>query len=184
MSTRCCCLRSGAGRLSATRNRPALPMRRRGPVALWSPQPILPYCFFTICGGLARTATRNCATWEAQCPVAHSSSGSNEVLATHKAFCGAQPLNRSPRRLELSKSLLGIHSSFDGAVVLLDDVIQVLHRPVPATTAESPFLFNSRDCRGVNGCQIRVDDAGLRMRRIDQGLPKQPFSCLGVTASR
>jgi hypothetical protein len=24
-----------------------------GPVALWSPKPILPYCFFTICGGLA-----------------------------------------------------------------------------------------------------------------------------------
>ena len=55
------------------------------------------------------------------------------------------PLNRSPRRLQLSESLLGIHSSFDGAVVLLDDVIQVLHGPVPATTAESPFLFNSRD---------------------------------------
>jgi hypothetical protein len=65
------------------------------------------------------------------------------------------PLNRSPRRLELSESLLGIHSPFDGALVLLDDVIQVLHGPVPATTAESPFLFNicrfmatrgSRDC--------------------------------------
>jgi hypothetical protein len=37
------------------------------------------------------------------------------------------PLNRSARRLELSESLLGIHSSFDGALVLLDDVIQVRH---------------------------------------------------------
>ena len=157
---------------------------RRGPVALWSPQPILPYCFFTICGGLARTATRNCATWEAQCPVAHSSSGSNEVLATHKAFCGAQPLNRSPRRLELSKSLLGIHSSFDGAVVLLDDVIQVLHRPVPATTAESPFLLNSGDRRAVDRRQIGIDDTRLRMRGHTQSFAKQPFGRVRITQSR
>jgi hypothetical protein len=34
------------------------------------------------------------------------------------------PLNRSPFRLELLESLLGIHSPFDGSVVLLDDVIQ------------------------------------------------------------
>ena len=34
-------------------NRPAQPMEKKGPVALWLPKPILPYCFFTICGGLA-----------------------------------------------------------------------------------------------------------------------------------
>jgi len=44
-------------------------------------------------------------------------------------------LNRSSRRLELAESLLGVHSSLDGAVVLLDDVVQVLHRPVPAAKA-------------------------------------------------
>ena len=53
--------------------------------------------------------------------------------------------NRSSRRLELSKSLLGIHSSFDGAVVLLDDVVQILHWPVTAAMAESPFLLNGWD---------------------------------------
>ncbi len=53
--------------------------------------------------------------------------------------------NRSSGRLELSKSLLGIHSSFDGAVVLLDDVVQILHRPVTAAMAESPFLLNCWD---------------------------------------
>jgi hypothetical protein len=93
------------------------------------------------------------------------------------------PLNRSPRRLELSESPLGIHSSFDGAVVLLDDVIPVLHGLVPATTAESPFLFNSQDCRAIDGCQIRVDDARLRVRRIVQSLPKQPFSRIGIPHS-
>jgi hypothetical protein len=43
-------------------------------------------------------------------------------------------LNRSSRRLELAESLLGVHSSLGGAVVLLDDVVQVLHGPVPAAT--------------------------------------------------
>jgi hypothetical protein len=33
------------------------PMGKRGPVALWSPKPLLPYCFFTVCGGLAWVAT-------------------------------------------------------------------------------------------------------------------------------
>jgi site-specific DNA recombinase len=44
-----------------------------------------------------------------------------------------------------------------------DDVVQVLHRPVPAPWRESSLLLNSRDCRGVDGCQIRVDDARLWM---------------------
>ena len=37
---------------------PAQPMGKRVPVALRSPKPILPYCFFTVCGGFARVATR------------------------------------------------------------------------------------------------------------------------------
>jgi hypothetical protein len=36
---------------------PRNPMGKRGPVALWSPKPPLPYCFFTVCGGLAWVAT-------------------------------------------------------------------------------------------------------------------------------
>src|SRR5205814_7125866 len=67
-------------------------MGKRGPVALWSPKPVLPYCFFTVCGGLAWVATRP-ATWEAQCAVAQPSSGSNEVLATHKEPRFLKPAN-------------------------------------------------------------------------------------------
>ena len=36
-------------------------------------------------------------------------------------------LNRSSRGLEFSESLLGVHSSLDGAMVLLDNIVQVLH---------------------------------------------------------
>jgi len=50
-------------------------------------------------------------------------------------------LNCSVRRMELSESLLSIHSSFDGAVVLLEDVVQVLHGSVLAATAESPSFL-------------------------------------------
>src|SRR5260370_10158831 len=53
-------------------------------------------------------------------------------------------LNRSSRRLELSESLLGVPSSFDRSMVLLDDVVQVLHCPVSAATAHRSLLLNSR----------------------------------------
>src|SRR5580704_8009316 len=81
-------------------------------------------------------------------------------------------LNRSSRGLELSESLLGVHSSFDGAMVLLDNVVQVLHRSVPTATLESSFLLSSRDRGGIDGCQIRIDDARLWMRSIAQSLAK------------
>jgi hypothetical protein len=44
-------------------------------------------------------------------------------------------LNRSSRGLEFSESLLGVRSSFDGAMVLLDNVVPVLYRSVPTATA-------------------------------------------------
>ena len=41
-------------------------------------------------------------------------------------------LNRSRGGLELSKSLLGVHSSFDRSIILFQDIVKVLHRSVPA----------------------------------------------------
>jgi hypothetical protein len=43
-------------------------------------------------------------------------------------------LNRSSRSLEFAESLLGLHSPFDRAMVLLDDVVQ-LHGRVGGGTA-------------------------------------------------
>ena len=51
-------------------------------------------------------------------------------------------LNRSPGRMEFSKALLGVDSAFDRAVILLDDVVQVLNGSMPATAAKRPFLLN------------------------------------------
>jgi hypothetical protein len=73
-------------------------------------------------------------------------------------------LNRSSRSLEFTKPLLSVHSPFDRAMVLLDDVVQILDGSVAAPAAERPFLLYVGDSRAVNWRQIRVDDAGLRMR--------------------
>ncbi len=58
---------------------------------------------------------------------------------------GFVALNRSPRRLEFSKALLGIDAAFDRSVILLQDIVQVLHRSVPTAAAKDSFLAL---CRG------------------------------------
>jgi len=44
-------------------------------------------------------------------------------------------LNRAPSRLEFSEALLGIHSTFDGSMILFENVVQVLQRPVSTAGA-------------------------------------------------
>jgi hypothetical protein len=44
-------------------------------------------------------------------------------------------LNRSLRRLEFSETLLGVHPAFDRAMILFQDIVQVLHWSVPTTAA-------------------------------------------------
>ena len=65
-------------------------------------------------------------------------------------------------------------------MVLLDDVVQILDGSVAAPATERPFLLYICDGRAVDRRQIRVDDAGLRMRYIAQRVAKQPFGCIGV----
>jgi hypothetical protein len=66
--------------------------------------------------------------------------------------------------LEFANPLFGVHSPFDRAMVLLDDVVQILDGSVPAPAMERPFLLYICDGRAVDRRQIGVDDAGLRMR--------------------
>ena len=58
---------------------------------------------------------------------------SNLPLADH--VDGFVALNRSPSCLEFSEALLGVHSTFDGSMILFQNVVQVLHRSVPAALA-------------------------------------------------
>src|ERR1700720_1978032 len=93
-------------------------------------------------------------------------------------------LNRSPCRLELWKSLLGVHSALDRSMVLFEDIVKVLHRSMPTTAALNPFLLYICDGCAVDGRQIRVDDARLRMGLITQRFAKQSFGCIGVAQRR
>jgi hypothetical protein len=69
-------------------------------------------------------------------------------------------LDRSARRVEFAKALLGFHPSFDRSMILLQDVVQVLDRPMSAAAAQGSFLFHSWNRRAVEACLIGVDDAG------------------------
>ena len=49
------------------------------------------------------------------------------------------PFNRSPGRLELAKALLGLHSSFDRSMILLQNVVQII-APVDVGSGVAGFL--------------------------------------------
>ena len=93
-------------------------------------------------------------------------------------------LNGSLRRLEFSEPLLGVHPPFDGSVVLLENVVQILYRSMPATAAKYSFLLYVGDGRAVDRCQVRIDDPRLRMGQIAQRLAKQPFGGVGIAQLR
>jgi hypothetical protein len=59
-------------------------------------------------------------------------------------------LNSSLRRPEFSELLLGVHSAFVRAVILLEDIVQVLHGSVPTTAAKNSLLLNVGDGRAVD----------------------------------
>ena len=54
-------------------------------------------------------------------------------------------LNRSPGRPKFSNALLGLHSTFDGSMILFQNVVQVLHGSVSTALAQRPF---PSCCRG------------------------------------
>src|ERR1039457_2232432 len=93
-------------------------------------------------------------------------------------------LNRSSSRLEFSEALLGVHSTFDGSMILFENVVQVLHRSVSTAGAQRPFLFTVGDRRAVNRCQISVDHSRLGMGSIAERLAKQALGSIGVAKRR
>ena len=91
-------------------------------------------------------------------------------------------LDRSARRVKLAKALLGLHSSFDRSMILLQDIAQVLDRPVAATASQDSFFFHSWNRRAVEACLIGVDDAGICA--CDGSLRALRNSRLAAAASR
>jgi len=79
-------------------------------------------------------------------------------------------LNGSPGRLKFSESLFGINSTFDGSMILFEDVIQVLHGSVSTTIAQRPFLLTVSErgasTRRMITTQGTREDALLRVENM------------------
>src|ERR1035438_7906200 len=54
-------------------------------------------------------------------------------------------LNCLPSCLKFSEALFGVHSTFDGSMILFQNVVQILHRSVSTAVAQRPFLLTNRD---------------------------------------
>src|SRR5450759_4544900 len=89
-------------------------------------------------------------------------------------------LNRSPSRLEFSEALFGVYSTFDGSMILFENVVQVLHGSVSTAVAQRPFLFSVGDRRAVNRCEVSVDHSRLGMGSIAECLAKQALGSICV----
>src|ERR1017187_7976381 len=89
-------------------------------------------------------------------------------------------LNRSSSRLEFSEALRSVHSTFDGSMILFENVVQVLHGSVSTAGGQRPFLLTVRDRRAVYRCQVGVDHSRLGMGSIAERLAKQPLGSIGV----
>jgi hypothetical protein len=62
-------------------------------------------------------------------------------------------LNRSPSRLKFSEALFRIHSTFDGSMILFENVVQVLHQSMSTAVVQPPFLLAVGDRASVNRCR-------------------------------
>src|SRR5664280_1671359 len=90
-------------------------------------------------------------------------------------------LNRSPSCLEFSEALLGVHATFDGSMILFQNVVQILHRSVSTAVAQRPFLLTVGDRAAIYRRQISVDHSRLGMGSIAERLAKQPLGSICVT---
>src|SRR5260370_1356786 len=93
-------------------------------------------------------------------------------------------LNRPPRTTEMTKMLLGTDPFLDGTVILLQDVVQILNRPMTAALSQDSFFlgFINR-WWGALGF-VCVDHPGLRVRRVRQRFGQQRLGRIGRTKRR
>ena len=93
-------------------------------------------------------------------------------------------LNRPPRTTELTKVLLGTDPFLDGTVILLQDVIQILDRPMTAALSQDSFFFGFINRWRIALGFVCVDHPGLRVRRVRQRFGQQRLGRIGRTKRR
>ena len=86
--------------------------------------------------------------------------------------------------MKLATLPFGVHSTFDGSMILFEDIIQVLHGSVSTTMAQSPFLLTVGDRGAVDRRQVGVDHSRLWMGWIARLTAiVEPDGSLNITAT-
>src|SRR5271157_4305706 len=65
--------------------------------------------------------------------------------------------DRTPGSPERTKMLACAHPAFDGPVILFQNIIEVLHRSMPAILHQSTREFEPHDGRWITGVLVGVD---------------------------
>src|SRR5271165_1402002 len=76
------------------------------------------------------------------------------------------------------------HPAFDRPVILFQNIIEVLHRSMPAILPQSLLGFEPHDGRWITGILVGVDDPRRRMVLSAQGLGEKALSRCCVAFSR
>jgi hypothetical protein len=93
-------------------------------------------------------------------------------------------VDRSACRAERAESLFGVHALLDIAVVLFNDVVEVLHRPGPAATANHPAARQlGNGCR-IGGRPVRVDHARLPVSPLTERPAEETLGGMQIAKSR
>jgi hypothetical protein len=80
--------------------------------------------------------------------------------------------------------LTGVDPPLDGAVVLLEHIIQIRHRPMPAIVGQIALGFELRDGGRVRGVAVGIDDSWRRMVRTAQRFDEKALGRDRVLLSR
>src|SRR5271165_7695686 len=80
--------------------------------------------------------------------------------------------------------LTGVDAPLDGAVVLLEHVVQIWHRSMPAILGESAFGFELRDGGRIRGVAVGVDRSRRRMVCSAERFGKKALACGRVLLGR
>src|ERR1700758_5507806 len=76
------------------------------------------------------------------------------------------------------------HPAFDGPVILFQNIIEVLHRSIPAILLQSTLGFEPLDGWWITGVLVGVDDPRRWMVLTAQGLGEKALSRYRVAFSR
>ena len=92
--------------------------------------------------------------------------------------------DRAPCAPEGAKMLACANPTFDGPVVLFQDIIEVLYRTVLTTLLKGAFGFELRDRRRITGVVVGIDYAGRGMVLSAQGFRQKTLSRCCIAFSR